>query len=166
MLAGIKDILLISTQGDIPRFQRLLDDGSQWGINIEYAVQNEPKGIPQAFTIGEKFIDGGSISLILGDNIFHGNALSEDLVASSHLNGATIFAYPVSDPERYGVVEFDKLGNPVGLVEKPETPRSKYAVTGLYFYDSRVVEVSKRLKPSPRGELEITDVNRYYLGAW
>lgn len=163
MLAGIKDILLISTPNDITRFQQLLDDGSRWGINIEYAVQDEPKGIPQAFTIGEKFIGDGNISLILGDNIFYGNALSEELVASSYLDGATVFAYPVSDPERYGVVEFDKSGNPVRLVEKPKKTRSKYAVTGLYFYDNRVIDVSKGLKPSSRGELEITDINRHYL---
>lgn len=163
MLAGIKDILLISTPNDITRFQQLLDDGSRWGINIEYAVQDEPKGIPQAFTIGEKFIGSGNISLILGDNIFYGNALSEELVASSYLDGATVFAYPVNDTERYGIVEFDKSGNPVRLVEKPKKTRSKYAVTGLYFYDNRVIDVSKGLKPSSRGELEITDINRHFL---
>lgn len=163
MLAGVRDILLISTPVDIPRFQQLLGNGSQWGINIEYAVQNEPAGIPQAFTIGEEFVAGDSVFLILGDNIFYGNQLSRDLSQIGSSTGATIFAYPVKDPERYGVVEFDKFGDPIELVEKPLKPRSKYAVTGLYFYDNRVVEISKNLRPSPRGELEITDVNRYYL---
>ncbi|CAM3603505.1 glucose-1-phosphate thymidylyltransferase RfbA [Thalassospira profundimaris] len=163
MLSGVRDILLISTPVDIPRFQQLLGDGSQWGINIEYAVQNEPAGIPQAFTIGEEFVAGDSVFLILGDNIFYGNQLSRDLSQIGSSTGATIFAYPVKDPERYGVVEFDKFGDPIELVEKPLKPRSKYAVTGLYFYDNRVVEISKNLRPSPRGELEITDVNRHYL---
>ncbi|KXJ58768.1 MAG: glucose-1-phosphate thymidylyltransferase [Thalassospira sp. Nap_22] len=163
MLAGIKDILLISTPIDTPRFQQLLSDGSQWGINIQFAVQEEPKGIPDAFTIGEDFIAGDNVSLILGDNIFYGNELSKDLEITSHSGGATVFAYPVQDPERYGVVEFDKAGKPFALIEKPEKPSSKYAVTGLYFYDNQVVDIAKNLKPSLRGELEITDINRHYL---
>ena len=163
MLAGIKDILLISTPIDTPRFQQLLSDGSQWGINIQYAVQEEAKGIPEAFTIGEDFISGGNVSLILGDNIFYGNELSKDLAFTSHSGGATVFAYPVKDPERYGVVEFDNAGRPIDLIEKPDRPRSKYAITGLYFYDNQVIDITKNLTPSPRGELEITDINRYYL---
>ena len=163
MLAGIRDILLISTPIDIPRFEYLLGDGGQWGINIQYAIQDEPKGIPQAFIIGEHFIANEPVSLILGDNIFYGNELSKDLEVSKLSNGATVFAYPVTDPERYGVVQFDKAGTPVALVEKPKSHVSKYAITGLYFYDSRVVDVSKSITPSPRGELEITDVNRFYL---
>lgn len=163
MLAGIKDILLISTPMDVPRFRRLLRDGSQWGINIQYAVQEEPKGIPEAFVIGENFIARDDVSLILGDNIFYGNELSKDLKVTSQSDGATVFAYPVQDPERYGVVEFDSSGKPIGLIEKPKKPRSQYAVTGLYFYDNEVVNLAKNLKPSLRGELEITDINRHYL---
>tara|TARA_E500000318_G_scaffold111120_1_gene128569 strand:+ start:3673 stop:4539 length:867 start_codon:yes stop_codon:yes gene_type:complete len=163
MLAGIRDILLISTPIDTPRFQQLLSDGSQWGINIRFAVQEEPKGIPDAFAIGEDFIAGDNVSLILGDNIFYGNELSKDLEITSHSGGATVFAYPVQDPERYGVVEFDKAGKPIALIEKPEKPKSKYAVTGLYFYDNQVIDIAKNLKPSLRGELEITDINRHYL---
>jgi len=163
MLAGIRDILLISTPIDTPKFQELLKDGSQWGISIQYAVQEEPKGIPEAFTIGADFIASDNVSLILGDNIFYGNELSKDLEITSHYGGATVFAYPVQDPERYGVVEFDKTGKPIDLIEKPEKPRSRYAVTGLYFYDNQVIDITKTLKPSPRGELEITDINRHYL---
>lgn len=163
MLAGIKDILLISTPVDKPRFEHLLNDGSQWGLNIQYAVQEEPKGVPEAFIIGEDFIASDNVSLILGDNIFYGNELSKDIEITNHTVGATVFAYPVHDPERYGVVEFDKAGKPLDLIEKPEMPRSKYAVTGLYFYDSQVVDLAKKLNPSFRGELEITDINRHYL---
>ena len=163
MLAGITDILLISTPNDTPRFHQLLGDGSQWGINIQYAVQKEPKGIPESFKIGEEFIAGDNVSLILGDNIFYGNELSKDLEINSHFNGATVFAYPVQDPGRYGVVEFDEAGKPLRLIEKPHLPRSKYAVTGLYFYDNHVIDLAKNLKPSARGELEITDINLHYL---
>ncbi|WP_377278858.1 glucose-1-phosphate thymidylyltransferase RfbA [Rhizobium sp. R86522] len=166
MLAGIREILVISTPQDTPRFEQLLGNGSQWGINIEYAVQPSPDGLAQAFIIGENFIDDKPSCLVLGDNIFHGHNLSELLSrASQAQKGATIFGYRVTDPERYGVVEFDLDGKATGLEEKPKNPRSNYAVTGLYFYDSKVVEYAKSLKPSQRGELEITDINRLYLDA-
>jgi glucose-1-phosphate thymidylyltransferase len=164
MLAGIRDILVITTPRDRAAFESFLGDGSQWGISLEYAVQEEPKGIAQAFLIGERFIGGEPVSLILGDNIFYAEGLADKLtVAAQRTRGATIFGYYVTDPERYGVVSFDADGKALDIVEKPAKPESHYAVTGLYFYDDQVVEIAKALEPSARGELEITDVNHAYL---
>ena len=164
MLAGIQDILLISTPQDTPRFEQLLGNGKRWGLNISYAVQPAPEGIAQAFIIGADFIGKDRCALVLGDNIFYGHELPGDLqAAAKRTSGATVFAYPVRDPERYGVVEFDKARNAVSLEEKPKKPKSRYAVTGLYFYDNDVVKIARALKPSARGELEITDINRDYL---
>lgn len=164
MLAGIRDILIISTPQDTPRFEQLLGDGSQWGLNLQYEVQPSPDGLAQAFLIGEKFLNGAPSALVLGDNIFYGHdfqGLLKDADAKDH--GATVFAYHVQDPERYGVAEFDAKGQVLSLEEKPVVAKSNYAVTGLYFYDARVVELAKTVKPSPRGELEITDLNKIYL---
>ncbi|OYD21119.1 glucose-1-phosphate thymidylyltransferase RfbA [Oceanimonas baumannii] len=164
MLAGIKDILIISTPQDTPRFEQLLGDGSQWGINLQYAVQPSPDGLAQAFVIGADFIGEDDCALVLGDNIFFGHNLQQELTqASNQSSGATVFAYHVHDPERYGVVEFNEQGQALSLEEKPEHPKSNYAVTGLYFYDNQVIDIARNLQPSARGELEITDVNRIYL---
>jgi len=164
LLAGIRDILLISTPEDTPRFAALLGDGTRWGINLSYAVQPAPHGLAQAFIIGRDFVGGGESVLVLGDNIFYGHDLQPLLEsANARPSGATVFAYPVADPERYGVAEFDASGRVLSLEEKPKRPKSRYAVTGLYFYDNRVVDIAASLKPSARGELEITDVNRSYL---
>lgn len=164
MLAGIRDILIISTPQDTPRFEQLLGDGSNWGLNISYAVQASPDGLAQAFIIGEDFIGNDLSALVLGDNIYHGHDFNELLKSAMHRqDGASVFAYHVNDPERYGVVEFDAQGKAISLEEKPLKPKSNYAVTGLYFYDQDVVEIAKSIKPSPRGELEITDLNRIYM---
>ncbi|MFT3978948.1 MAG: glucose-1-phosphate thymidylyltransferase RfbA [Ferruginibacter sp.] len=163
MLAGIKDILVITTPDDQAQFKRLLGDGAKWGCNIQYAKQEVPNGLAQAFVIGEEFIGNDSVALVLGDNIFYGSGFSKLLQSSADPEGAVIFAYPVSDPERYGVVEFDNHFTALSLEEKPATPKSNYAVPGLYFYDNSVVKISKELQPSPRGEYEITDVNKVYL---
>ena len=164
LLAGIRDIMIISTPEDTPRFERLLQDGSRWGINISYAVQPSPDGLAQAFILGAEFIGSNPSALILGDNIFYGHQLSEMVQRASKLTrGAKVFSYPVHDPERYGVVSFDESGKATELEEKPTSPRSHYAITGLYFYDQKVTDIARDLKPSARGELEITDINKHYL---
>lgn len=163
MLAEIKEVLIISTPRDIGRFQELLGDGSQWGIKLEYVVQDHPEGLAQAFLLGEKFLNGSPACLILGDNLYYGNGMTEMLKQAQSGSGATVFAYQVADPERYGVVEFDTNNIAVSLEEKPKQPKSNFAVTGLYFYDEDVVKYAKEVKPSPRGELEITDLNQIYL---
>lgn len=164
MLAGIRDILIISTPQDTPRFEQLLGDGARWGLNLSYAVQPSPDGLAQAFIIGRPFVGSSPSALVLGDNVFYGHEFANDLhKASEAESGATVFAYAVTDPERYGVVEFDANGRAISLEEKPAKPKSRYAVTGLYFYDNRVVDIAATLKPSPRGELEITDINRRYM---
>lgn len=164
MLAGIRDILVISTPLETPRFQHLLGDGSKWGINLQYKVQESPDGLAQAFIIGEEFIGDDCCALILGDNIFYGHDLPKELeIAMQRQSGATVFAYHVTDPERFGVIEFDKQGKVISLEEKPTQPKSNYAATGLYFYDRQVIEMAKKLKPSARGELEITDINNIYM---
>lgn len=164
MLAGIREVLVITTPRDAPQFQRLLGDGSQWGLTIAYGVQPEPKGLPEALLIGRDFLAGNPSTLILGDNLFYGQGLTKRLERASRMErGATVFGYPVRDPERYGVVEFDEAGRAVSIEEKPEHPRSRYAITGLYFYDERASEIAATLRPSARGELEITDLIRWYM---